>query len=70
VKQSTGERACPFNYLYWDFIARHAERFAGNNRMAMPLMGLRKMDAAKLAAMRADAAAFLAGEEMRAIALD
>jgi len=70
VKQSTGERACPFNYLYWDFIARHAERFAGNNRMAMPLMGLRKMDAAKLAAMRADAAAFLEGAEMRAIAHD
>jgi len=64
VKQSTGERACPFNYLYWDFIARHAERFAGNNRMAMPLMGLRKMDAAKLAAMRAEAATFLAGPEM------
>lgn len=66
VKQSTGERACPFNYLYWDFIARHAARFAGNNRMAMPLMGFRKMDAAKLAAMRADAAAFLDGPEMTA----
>jgi deoxyribodipyrimidine photolyase-related protein len=59
VKDATGERACPFNYLYWDFVARHAERFSGNPRMAMPLNNLRKMDAQKLAAMRAKAAAFL-----------
>jgi deoxyribodipyrimidine photolyase-related protein len=61
VKDATGSRACPFNFLYWDFIARHAERFAGNPRMAMPLNTLRKMEARKLAAMRAKAAAFLAG---------
>lgn len=59
VKDATGERACPFNALYWDFIARHAERFAGNNRMAMPLMGLKKMPPAKVAALRARAAGFL-----------
>jgi deoxyribodipyrimidine photolyase-related protein len=59
VKDATGERACPFNFLYWDFIARHAERFAGNPRMAMPLNTLRKMEAGKLAAMRAKAAGFL-----------
>jgi len=55
VKDATGPRACPFNALYWDFIARHAERFAGNPRMAMPLMGLRKLAPAKLSAMRARA---------------
>jgi deoxyribodipyrimidine photolyase-related protein len=59
VKAAVGERACPFNYLYWDFIARHAARFAGNPRMAMPLATLRKMDPARLAAMRAQAAEFL-----------
>jgi deoxyribodipyrimidine photolyase-related protein len=59
VSDATGERACPFNFLYWDFIARHAERFAGNARMAMPLRTLGKMDPAKLAKMRAKAAAFL-----------
>ena len=64
VKDATGERGCPFNALYWDFIARHEQRFAGNNRMAMPLQGWRKMPAAKQAALRARAAAFLAGPEM------
>jgi hypothetical protein len=33
--------------------------------MAMPLMGLRKLDPKKLAAMRAKAEAFLDGPEMR-----
>ncbi len=59
VKDATGENSCPFNALYWDFIDRHADRFAGNNRMAMPLMGLKKMPAQKLAAIKARAASFL-----------
>lgn len=60
VKQSTGPKACPFNYLYWDFIARHADRFAKNPRMAMPLRTLAKMDPKKVAALRAEAERFLA----------
>ncbi len=63
VKRATGEGGgkppCPFNFLYWDFIARHADAFARNPRMAMPLNGLRKMAPEKLAAMRAEAGRFL-----------
>jgi deoxyribodipyrimidine photolyase-related protein len=64
VKASTGPRACPFNALYWDFIARHASRFAVNPRMAMPLRTLERMDPARVAALRAQAAEFLDGPEM------
>ena len=60
VKDATGERACPFNALYWDFMARHKDRFAGNNRMAMPLRTLEKMDPDRVAKLRARAAGFLA----------
>ncbi|HWT10250.1 MAG TPA: cryptochrome/photolyase family protein [Roseomonas sp.] len=59
-KQATGPRACPFNALYWDFVARHADRFASNPRMAMPLRTLARMDPKKVAALRAEAARFLA----------
>jgi deoxyribodipyrimidine photolyase-related protein len=61
VTDAVGERACPFNFLYWDFMSRHAGRFANNPRMAMPLRTLAKMDATKVGKMRAKAAAFLDG---------
>jgi deoxyribodipyrimidine photolyase-related protein len=60
VKQATGPAACPFNFLYWDFIARHAERFASNVRMAMPLRNWQRMAPERRDAIRAQAAAFLA----------
>lgn len=58
-EQSTGPQACPFNALYWDFMARHADRLGGNVRMAMPLQTLKKMDPGKVATLRAQAAGFL-----------
>ena len=59
-KTALGPKACPFNALYWDFIARHRDRFAGNTRMAMPVRTMERMDPAKLAALRSQAAGFLA----------
>ncbi len=68
VKDAVGERACPFNYLYWDFMARHEKRFAGNQRMAMPLRNLAHMDKAKRQAIQVRASEFFtrleAGEKV------
>jgi deoxyribodipyrimidine photolyase-related protein len=44
VNQKTGENACPFNSLYWNFIATHKEKLAGNQRMGMMLNLLKKMN--------------------------
>jgi len=60
VKQRTGPDACPFNSLYWDFLARNRERLGGNPRLAMPYRSWDRMDADTRAALRAQAAAFLA----------
>jgi len=35
VKRKSGDGACPFNSLYWHFMARHQDRFRGNHRMRM-----------------------------------
>jgi deoxyribodipyrimidine photolyase-related protein len=43
VKDRTGERSCPFNALYWDFLSRNAQLLARNRRLAMPYATLARM---------------------------
>nr|WP_136249473.1 cryptochrome/photolyase family protein [Ningiella ruwaisensis] len=59
VKEKSGHQACPFNYLYWDFLIRHKSKLQKNQRMAMIYSTLNKMDEKKLAHMQDDAAVFL-----------
>lgn len=54
-KRSVGEDACPFTTLYWDFLARHRERYAGNQRMRNQYANLNRKDAGELAAIRVQA---------------
>jgi deoxyribodipyrimidine photolyase-related protein len=55
----TGPEACPFNYLYWDFYARHEKRFARNPRVGMALKTLVKKSAAERKAISDSAREFL-----------
>jgi deoxyribodipyrimidine photolyase-related protein len=59
VKQRTGPDACPFNALYWDFVARNAPMLRTNPRMAMPYKNWERMTGADQAALRSNAAKFL-----------
>lgn len=59
VSAKTGAKACPFNLLYWDFIARHADRFRKHPRMAQMVRTWDRMDERKQAIIRAESAALL-----------
>ena len=57
---ATGEGACPFNALYWDFMARHRERFSRNARMPYVYANWDRMGPERQAALRDQAQAHLA----------
>ena len=59
VKLKNGPDACPFNYLYWDFLARHADKFSNNPRMAMMYRSYAKMTDEKKQQIAADSQRFL-----------
>jgi deoxyribodipyrimidine photolyase-related protein len=48
---ATGEDACPFTSLYWNFLDRHQERFSGNRRMNFQLANVRRKDDDELEAI-------------------
>lgn len=51
-KARTGDRACPFNFFYWDFLARHQEKLRSQGRMSLVLKSLDRIPAAELQAMQ------------------
>ncbi|WP_329741276.1 cryptochrome/photolyase family protein [Dyella sp. A6] len=57
--ERSGERACPFNALYWDFLARNRGVLAGNPRLAMPYRQLDRMPDTRRDALRKRAAEVL-----------
>ena len=59
VKEKTGDGACPFNYLYWDFLLRHTDKLKSNPRLAMMYRQIEKMPAERIDAITSSAQKFL-----------
>ncbi len=53
--KTTGEGACPFNTLYWDFLDRNEERLRSNHRMGLVYNHLDNKSDEELAAIREQA---------------
>lgn len=41
-RERTGENACPFTTLYWDFLARHEDSLRDNQRMSFAMKNLER----------------------------
>lgn len=58
VRRRTGEGACPFNALYWDFLDRNADVLRGNPRLGQAYATWERMSSDNRKACRDDATAF------------
>jgi deoxyribodipyrimidine photolyase-related protein len=58
VKEKNGAQACPFNYLYWDFLDRNKEKLGNNPRLGMPYRTLNKMTDEKRQTIHRDSQIF------------
>ncbi len=59
VKQKTGDDACPFNALYWDFLVRNEGKLKDNPRLGQMYNTWNKMDEEKRKTYLASANSFL-----------
>ncbi|HEY9121661.1 MAG TPA: cryptochrome/photolyase family protein [Brevefilum sp.] len=58
-KLRTGEDACPFNFLYWNFLLQHEELLRENPRMARMLYNLEYLDGEERDAVKESTKIFL-----------
>ncbi len=55
-RRATGKEACPFNALFWDFLARNRSTLARNPRMNLMMSQLKRRGRGDLSRIRARAA--------------
>jgi deoxyribodipyrimidine photolyase-related protein len=60
----TGEDACPFTTLYWDFLMRHEHAMAANPRMVLQVRNVQRIDEEERVAISRRAAAIRSGAIM------
>jgi deoxyribodipyrimidine photolyase-related protein len=47
-----GEKACPFNFFYWDFLSRHYDKLKTSGRMNLMLGNLKRIDGSEMEEMQ------------------
>lgn len=60
-RKRTGGEACPFNFLYWNFLLVHEATLRGNPRLGRNVLALRYLDDAERQTVRVQAGSFLDG---------
>ena len=60
-KVKLGQKACPFNYLYWNFLIENANTLQSNARMSLAYSTLSKMPPEQRTAIIQSSARFLSG---------
>jgi deoxyribodipyrimidine photolyase-related protein len=60
--QRSGDSACPFTTLYWDFLIRHEARLAKNPRMALQVKNVARLTDVQKQEVAGRAAAIRRGE--------
>ena len=59
VARKNGPRACPYNYLYWNFLIETEPRLSGNQRMKNIYRTLERMSGDRRRAIEEDSRSFL-----------
>ena len=59
VREKAGPNACPFNYLYWDFMIRNRAKLSGNHRLRNQYGTLDRMSESRIAEIQLDAKTYL-----------
>jgi deoxyribodipyrimidine photolyase-related protein len=64
-KTRIGQKACPFNFLYWNFLIQRQAELNRNPRMATNLFGLRNLDLQEQQAIQRKAEEYFVNNEKR-----
>ena len=59
ISEKTGKDACPFNYLYWNFLLKNIAKLKNNPRLAIAYKNLAKFDEKQISAITNSATDFL-----------
>jgi deoxyribodipyrimidine photolyase-related protein len=63
--QRTGDHACPYTTLYWDFLLQHEQAMLKNARMALQAKNVARLGAEERGLIQARAAAIRGGQVIR-----